>query len=401
MRKGLIFMKRTALLLIGCLLCSGCYVPEEFAETAREKVSAGTGDALGNEDAFSNECSITLGEMISVCGGGVLVEGSRISITEGGVYIISGELGEGSVEVESPDPVKLILNGAAISGEGTVIRSGGSLTVESAEGTENSLFAAGDTALYAAETLELCGTGALSVTADGGKGIKAGSLGVTECALTVVSEDDAIRVSGGAVVNGGSLSLSSLKGKGISADGDLTVNDGLLTVRQSTEGLESKAILTVNGGAVSITSSDDGLNAGGSDGAHTIEINGGFTLVDAEGDGLDSNGDIVMSGGTVIVFGPTHDRDGALDCGEGHKITVSGGTLLALGNAAMAQTPEKNYLFETIRAKAGNVVSVVNENGEEYLSIPITKDAETAVFANGENPAGLRIAVNPANVLPE
>lgn len=394
-------MKRAAALLIGCMLCSGCHVPDGYPETVREDFPAGAGGPFGNADVFSNECSITLGEMISVCGGGVLVEGSRISITEGGVYTVSGELKNGSVTVESAEPVRLILNGASITGKGTAIRSGGSLTLESTEGTENFLAAAEETALYAAEALTLCGSGALSISADSGKGIRAGSFGAAECSLTVDSEDDAIRVSGEAVMNGGSFNLSSLKGKGISADGDLTVNDGFLTVRQSTEGLESKAILTVNGGYLSVVSSDDGLNAGGSDGTHTIEINGGFTLVDAEGDGLDSNGDIVMSGGTVIVFGPTHDRDGALDCGEGHKITVSGGTLLALGSAAMAQTPEKNYLFETIRAKAGNTVSVVNENGEAYLSIPITKDAETAVYADGSDPAGLRIVVDPANVLPE
>ncbi|MDE7233817.1 MAG: carbohydrate-binding domain-containing protein [Ruminiclostridium sp.] len=394
-------MRRTAALLIGCLICSGCYTAGGYTEPAREEASVGLDGSLGNGDAFSNECSITFGEMINVCGGGVLVEGNCVSITEGGVYIISGELTDGSVEVESDEPVKLILNGAAISGKGTAIRSGGSLTVESAEGTENSLSAAEDTALYAAESLTLCGTGALSVSADSGKGIKAGSLDVTECGLTVVSEDDAIRVSGEAVVNGGNFDLSSLNGKGISADGDLTVNDGFLVVRQSTEGLESRAILTVNGGYLSVTSSDDGLNAGGSDGIHTIEINGGAVFVSAEGDGLDSNGDIVMNGGTVIVFGPTHDRDGALDCGEGYKITVSGGTLLALGNAAMAQKPEKNYLFETIRAKAGNVVAVIDEDGFEMISIPITKDAETAVYADGSDPAGLRFTVDPVNVLPE
>lgn len=395
------FMRRTAALLVGCLLCSGCYTAGGYTEPAREETSIGSSEPFGNGDAFFNECSITLGEMINVCGCGVLVEGNRVSITEGGVYIISGELTDGSVEVESADPVKLILNGAAISGKGTAIRSGGSLTVESAEGTENSLSAAKGTTLYAAESLTLCGTGALSVSAEGGKGIKAGSLGVTECGLTVVSEDDAIRVSGEAVVNGGNFDLSSFKGKGISADGDLTVNDGILTVRQSTEGLESKAILTVNGGYLSVTSSDDGLNAGGTDGVHVIEINGGFTLVNAEGDGLDSNGDIVMSGGTVIVFGPTHDKDGALDCGEGYKITVSGGTLLALGNAAMAQKPEKNYLFEEIGAKAGNVVAVTDADGFELISIPIPKDAETAVYADGSDPTGLRFRVDPVNVLPE
>ena len=66
-----------------------------------------------------------------------------------------------------------------------------------------------------------------------------------------------------------------------------------------------------------------------------IKITGGTLEVDAEGDGLDSNGSIFLSGGTVYVNGPVSDGDGALDYNGGADIT--GGTIIAVGSSGMAQ----------------------------------------------------------------
>jgi hypothetical protein len=95
---------------------------------------------------------------------------------------------------------------------------------------------------------------------------------------------------------------------GIHADTSLTVNGGSVTVAESYEGLES-ATITVDDGTIYITSSDDGINcAGGADSSSTngragqsnmnssgndyLYINGGYIYIDAQGDGLDSNGSI-------------------------------------------------------------------------------------------------------------
>ncbi|MCM1335443.1 MAG: carbohydrate-binding domain-containing protein [Bacteroides sp.] len=438
-------IKKTALLLgfASLLFCTGCASPAGPRETSAvtgEGIDPADRAEIEETDVFSNECSITLGATVMIQGGGARAEGKDILITEGGVYEIAGELEDGAIRVESDSAVKLILNGAFVKGAQTAVSAdGGRLIVESAEGTENLL--SGDKAALSAEgALELGGFGSLSaegavvgkdgvtvssgnfkisakknalssdgtVTINGGaltllpkkgKGIKAGSLSVAGGEVTVESEDDAIRVTGAARIGGGRLTLTSESGKGISADGDLTISGGTIDIAKSTEGLESKTALTVSGGYLSVTSSDDGFNAGG-DGAPTIVLSGGAAFIDAEGDGLDSNGDIKISGGLFVIFGPTHDGDGALDCGEGHTIEVSGGDLLALGNAAMAQTPEKNYLFERIGAKAGNVVAVVDDAGETLISIPIPKDAETAVYANGGETRGLRFLVEEVDVSP-
>lgn len=54
-------------------------------------------------------------------------------------------------------------------------------------------------------------------------------------------------------------------------------------------------------------------------------------------DGLDSNGNATISGGTVVVNGPTNDAYGALDVNG--ELAVSGGTVAATGSADMALTP--------------------------------------------------------------
>ena len=134
---------------------------------------------------------------------------------------------------------------------------------------------------------------------------------------------------------------------------------------QTGHGLESGDI-TINGGIISITSSDDGLNAaGGNNNANTsgnfgpggdyfnpkddtlsdsanyqIIINGGTLTVDADGDGIDSNGNIFFRGGTVTVNGPTNSGNGALDYGDRNCVCeITGGTLIAAGAMGMEVAP--------------------------------------------------------------
>jgi hypothetical protein len=44
-----------------------------------------------------------------------------------------------------------------------------------------------------------------------------------------------------------------------------------------------------------------------------LVISGGYTSIDAGGDGLDINGTVQMTGGTVLINGPTNDGNGAID----------------------------------------------------------------------------------------
>ena len=105
------------------------------------------------------------------------------------------------------------------------------------------------------------------------KGIKVDwMLDISGGKVTVNSTDHAIHCTSDINITGGTLNLSSESKKGISCHGDVTIDDGDITITKSTEGIESKKILTINGGNIDITASDDGLNSGGT----CANQNGGF-----------------------------------------------------------------------------------------------------------------------------
>ena len=94
---------------------------------------------------------------------------------------------------------------------------------------------------------------------------------------------------------------------------------GSLYVTSGFEGLDSELHLTILGGNIAIYSQDDGINVN-EDHVSTVRFAGGdvalFPARGAEGDGVDSNGYIVLDGGTLRVNG-VRPPDSAMDseCG--------------------------------------------------------------------------------------
>ncbi|WP_431977928.1 carbohydrate-binding domain-containing protein [Propioniciclava coleopterorum] len=171
---------------------------------------------------------------------------------------------------------------------------------------------------------------------------------------------------------------------GIHAEADVTIAGRSVTITRSEEGIEGND-LTLSGGTIAVTSRDDGLNVSAAEGAAAsggagggpggggetvidgrLTISGGTVTIDAEGDGLDSNGDAVITGGTVVVWGPTGAGNGALDVNG--AFTLSGGTLLAAGSAGMAETPDadspQGWLQAAIGGVAGDTITIAADGAE-------------------------------------
>src|SRR5699024_369569 len=147
-----------------------------------------------------------------------------------------------------------------------------------------------------------------------------------------------------------------------------------VTVTASTEAVEA-ANIRIESGVVDLTASDDGINASGNadlqelmngtdsaedsgatgeadtsedparqggpgmfaDTGERLEIAGGDVTIDAEGDGIDSNGTLTITGGEIVVYGPTRGGNGSLDANGG--ITMTGATLAACGPGATEEGP--------------------------------------------------------------
>ncbi|MBE6760404.1 MAG: carbohydrate-binding domain-containing protein, partial [Ruminococcaceae bacterium] len=231
------------------------------------------------------------------------------------------------------------------------------------------------------------GGGSENVSSDSAKAVKAGSDVLLENGSFVIDScDDALHSDGSLSVTGGDLTIST-GGDGIHADSELNISGGSLIITKSFEGIEGVRV-NISGGYIDVTSSDDAINsAGGDDGdSHMfavdencdITISGGVVIADASGDGIDSNGNIHVSGGTLVVNGPTNSGNGSLDYNG--ECVVSGGLVAVSGSSGMAQggsassTQANMLLCFTTGIRGGTLVSLTDENGSVVYAFAPTKD---------------------------
>ena len=107
---------------------------------------------------------------------------------------------------------------------------------------------------------------------------------------------------------------------------------GVLNITSGYEGLDTELHLGINGGNINIFSDNDGINVN-EDGVSVAQINGGEVHIlaglGAEGDGIDSNGYLVINGGTVISMANPR-ADSGMDSDFGSYI--NGGTVASFGS---------------------------------------------------------------------
>ena len=156
---------------------------------------------------------------------------------------------------------------------------------------------------------------------------------------------------------------------------------GVLNITADNEGLDSELHLTLNGGNVSIASQDDGINTN-EDGVSVTTINGGTLHIVAglgdEGDGIDSNGFLVINGGTVISMANPRS-DSGLDSDMGTYI--NGGTVVALGSTMDWAESDSDQVTMNLQfassQDAGDAIVVCDESGNVVFAYDPSED-ETA-----------------------
>lgn len=165
------------------------------------------------------------------------------------------------------------------------------------------------------------------------------------------------------------------------------------------EGIEG-AYVKITGGNIDITSSDDGINAASDDTSISeyIVINGGYIVVNASGDGLDSNGSILITDGTVIVYGPTNGGDAGMDADSG--IIIQGGYVFDSSFLGMVETPSQNstqYVLSYVQSStiaSGTVLTIKNSEGNEICSVEIKKDCQSIIISVPEFESGATYTIN-------
>ncbi|NLF43875.1 MAG: carbohydrate-binding domain-containing protein [Bacteroidales bacterium] len=268
-----------------------------------------------------------------------------------------------------------------------------------------------------AKTDLLISSGEFNITSGGGsnqilesdetaKGLKSSVLSIIEDGtFNINSADDAIHTNNQIVINNGNFEISS-GDDGIHADSLLGIHGGTINITNSYEGIESMNML-ISGGDIKIVSNDDGLNcAGGVDNSGMggwqppgnsssdffLWITGGSIAIYASGDGIDVNGWIEMTGGTVIVHGPTSNGNGAMDYDS--TFNISGGLLIAVGSSGMAQATSTNSSQNAVLInlssvkQAGTLIHIQDEDGNALVTFSPSKAYQSILYSSSSLKTG-------------
>ena len=222
------------------------------------EISAADKDIGYSED---DAVRITMsGSEAEIEGSGAEVSEGKLSITEAGTYILSGEF-SGQIYVKAKGAeIKLVLDGVAVTNSdhaALLIDKADKVTITLNDGTENSFT---DGSSYTAESDDDNTDGAIFSRADltiNGEG----SLTVNgNCKHGIVSKDDLVITGGSINVTAASTALSGKDSVKISGGSiDLTAGSNGIHATNSEEA--EKGIVSVTGGSISITSQGDAIQA--------------------------------------------------------------------------------------------------------------------------------------------
>lgn len=344
-------------------------------------------DAKYNEGITCKDNLRISGSIINITSVGTSVKGKdSVVIKDSDLTINSQQDGIKSSNTDETDKGNIIFESGnynitakedAVQSENTLIVNNGDFVIKS--GSESVSQDSNTDFIYGGIIGRMEGN--QNKTENSEKGLKAVSdIIINGGTFSINCNDDSIHSNGNITINNGNFTLNS-GDDGIHSDGNLDIKDGNISIESSYEGIEGM-VINVYGGKINVTASDDGFNAcdgSGSDmmgdlnnssSSCELNINNGSIYVNADGDGLDSNGIININGGTTIVDGPVNDGNGALDSGS--EILMNGGILIAAGSSGMEEVPSGDSLQNTIVA----AFSQSNNN-----STPICiKDSENNVI---------------------
>lgn len=344
----------------------------ESAESSKTSVyTANTSGKLDTTDIFSNrdlEQTADTSNAVTI----TAQDNKTETITEEGVYILTGSAGNFTVKVEADKQAKiqLVLDGLNVTNNDFPV-----IYVVSADkcfitttNTENTLSVTGtfkadgdtntDAVIYSKDDLTFNGTGTLNITSSAGNGISGkDDVKFTGGTYNITSAKDSIEANDSIVIYDGTFNITSSKDGFHSENSDddsvgyIYIQNGSFTVQASSDAIQATTVCQIDGGTFNLTgsegieatyiqindgtfdiySSDDGINGAQkskSFGTPTIEFNGGYVKVavgQGDTDAVDCNGNIIVNGGTIDVTAQmsSFDYDGTAQ--------YNGGTIIING----------------------------------------------------------------------
>lgn len=256
-------------------------------------------------EVVTYDAKITLGSAASFTGNNVSIDGSKVTVTAGGDYYISGSCSEGQIYVDTSaeEKVKLVLDGVSLSNS-----------------SESAIYV-NEAKKCVIETI----SGTTSTISDNASGNAIGQ---------VIFSNDTLKIKGD-----GTLNINSAKAHAIASDDDVIIEEGTLNISSGKTGISVHDDVTINGGNNSIMGSTNGIKSKG-----TININGG----------------------TTVVCGGTKEEKSSVYCASTFNYT--GGYLFAAGNSVSVPTVCSNpyIVLKLSSAAAGGSNVKLTLDGTQY-----------------------------------
>lgn len=380
----------------------------------------------------------------------VTVSGGTVTVTSGKDGITSDETEneeKGFVTIEDGEII-ITSAGDGVSAETTLTVTGGVISIISGGGSANAQQKTDN--MHDWWDFDNSASDDNSASC---KGLKAGkAMMISGGSITIDAQDDALHTDGDMTISGGECILST-GDDGAHAALSLTVLDGKITVLTSYESLEANQItlaggeldITASDDGINANGGSDGFSGGfgggfggrrsdmnsqsgdmtppdnsnmqtppdgnapsgnpptmpGQDAADStttddttdkqpvLLITGGKITVNADGDGLDSNGDLRVEGGDITINGPSNGGNGALDIGteNGGAGVIAGGTLIALGTSSMTEnfgstSTQCAFLVTMNSFGAGETITITDSQGNVLYTGVTVKSANSVVFSS-------------------
>ena len=273
-----------------------------------------------------------------------------------------------------------------------------------------------------------------------------GTVTVTASQDGIKATNDSDGNRGWVRLSGGIVNISA-GDDGFKTERVVEISGGTLNITQANEGIEAQYINILDG-TVNVTSSDDGINAsystttttdsttatstnqsaqnrqnsapqvpsgsagqasaggqapsgtmgqpqagGGMGGGGTFEvvdatinISGGTVTVNANGDGIDSNGTATLSGGTLIVNDPFTGGNASLDTNG--DLLLNGTTVTAANSGDMFEAPSTNSTSGYVKISnvsnlsSGTTVQVTDSSGNVVANYKVTNSSTALILVS-------------------
>ncbi len=349
---------------------------DDETEASATKKTSGSG--LSADELFT-ERDLAQNPDLSEAKELTLQSGKDITISKAGVYHITGSAEDCTVIVDAgdEDKVQIVLDGVTVTNSDApciYVKNADkvfvTLTGDNSLSVTGKFIADGDTntdgVIFSKDDITLNGTGSLTISSTDNGIVGKDDLKITggtyriTAASKAIEANDSIRISDGTFtikagtdglhaenedddtlgyiyIGGGSFSMN-VGDDGIHGTSVVQIDGGQFTV-SAAECIEGTYI-RINDGTFDLSSWDDGINAAKKSNSYTptVEINGGtinITMSAGDTDGIDSNGNIIVNGGTISVNGnSTFDYDGTAQF-NGGTIYVNGQQVTEIPNQMM------------------------------------------------------------------